>query len=162
MASASVVLGCAPDGPNSALDEQGPSYVRAAGETPLYFSSSSATVPGNIFVSERVAGGGFGPATPVSELNDLAANDIQPNVRRNGLELVFSSNRTGTLGSQDIWIASRRSIDRPWSAPVNLGDAVNTPAAETRPSLSRNGSQLLFGRLPGPEGMSDIYVSTRN
>jgi len=48
-----------------------------------------------------------------------------------------------------------------WSAPVNLGTVVNTAAGESRPSLSRDGRQLLFGRAPGPEGNSDIYVTTR-
>jgi hypothetical protein len=154
-------LGCAPYGPNSALDEQGPSYV-ATGRIPaLYFSRSSATVPGDVFVSPGRAGRAFGPATPVAQLNDETANDIQPNVRSDGLEVVLSSNRTGTLGAQDVWVATRRSVRAPWSAPVNLGMAVNTPAAETRPSLSRGGRTLLFGRAPGPEGMSDIFVATR-
>ena len=154
-------LACAPDGPNSALDEQGPSYVKAGGTSSLYFSSSSPTVPGDIYVSQGVAGSDFGPAAPVAELNDAAANDIQPNVRANGREVVFSSNRTGTLGAQDIWVATRRGVHDPWGAPVNLGGAVNTAAAETRPSLSRARATLLFGRAPGPEGMSDIYVTTR-
>jgi hypothetical protein len=48
-----------------------------------------------------------------------------------------------------------------WSAPVNIGAVVNTGAAESRPSLSRDGSQLLFGRAPGPEGSSDIFMTTR-
>jgi len=150
-------LECAPAGPNTVLDEQGPSYVRGA----LYFSSSSATVPGDVFVSHGLPGKDFGPATPVAELNDSAANDIQPNVRSDGRELVLSSNRTGTLGAQDIWVSTRKRLDDPWSAPVNLGPAVNTPAAESRPSLSAHGGTLLFGRAPGPEGMSDIYTSTR-
>ena len=154
-------LGCAPDGPNSPLDEQGPSYVEAGWKASLYFSSSSATVPGDIYVSTGLAGWGFGPATPVAELNDALANDIQPNVRKDGREVVFSSNQAGTLGAQDIWVATRRSIHRPWSTPVNLGEAVNTTAAETRPSLSRNARTLLFGRTPGPEGIGDIYVATR-
>ena len=154
-------LGCAPDGPNSPLDEQGPSYVRAGSQAQLYFSRSSATVAGDLYVSSGRAGSGFGPAAPVVELNDAAANDIQPNVRKDGREIVFSSNRTGTLGGQDIWVATRRSTHDPWSTPVNLGAAVNTAAAETRPSLSRQGRTLLFGRAPGPEGMSDIYVATR-
>ncbi len=157
-----VHLACAPDGPNSDLDEQGPSYVEPGDQGVLYFSRSSGAVPGDIYVSEGIAGGGFGPAVPVAELNGATANDIQPNVRRDGRELVFSSNRSGTLGGQDVWISTRDSIDDPWSAPVNLGDAVNTAAAETRPSLSWDARRLLFGRAPGSEGMSDIYVSTRD
>jgi WD40 repeat protein len=154
-------LGCAPHGPNSALDEQGPSYVEAGRKASLYFSRSSATVPGDIYVSQGWAGWGFGPAVPVSELNDPVANDIQPNVRQDGREVVFSSNRVGTLGAQDIWVATRRSIRHSWSVPVNLGGSVNTAAAESRPSFSWDGRTLLFGRAPGPEGMSDIYVTTR-
>ena len=158
---------CAPAGPNSELDEQGPSWVavngKLRGRKLLYFSRSSVTpsVAGEIYVSERQNGARFGPATPVSELNDATANDIQPNVRADGLEVVFSSNRAGTLGTQDIWVATRRTLTAPWSAPVNLGSIVNTAAAETRPSLSQNGNQLLLGRAPGPEGSSDIYVTTR-
>ena len=127
----------------------------------LYFSRSSATVPGDIYVSESRFFTGFGPASPVVELNS-AGNDIQPNVRRDGREIVFSSNAAhpGAQGGQDIYVATRGPRD-PWSAPTNLGAAVNTSGAETRPSLSRDARTLLFGRAPGPEGMSDIYVSTR-
>jgi hypothetical protein len=159
---------CAPAGPNSELDEQGPSWVdvsggKLRGKKLLYFSRSSVTpnVAGEIYVSERQNGARFGPATPVGELNDATANDIQPNVRADGLEVVFSSNRPGTLGAQDIWIATRATLTDPWSAPVNIGSAVNTSAAETRPSLSKDGNQLLFGRTPGPEGSGDIFVATR-
>ena len=159
---------CAPFGPNSELDEQAPSWVDASngevrGRKLLYYSRSSTTpnVPGEIYVSERQNSARFGPATAVAELNDATANDIQPNVRADGLEIVFSSNRSGTLGAQDIWVATRRTLRDAWSAPVNLGPTVNTGSAESRPSLSRDGKQLLFGRLPGPEGSSDIFVTTR-
>jgi WD40-like Beta Propeller Repeat len=158
---------CAPAGPNSALDEQGPSWVDVSGKLRgrkmLYFSRSSVVpnVPGEIYVSERQNGARFGTATAVSELNDAAANDIQPNVRANGLEVVFSSNRAGTLGAQDIWVATRGTPSDRWSAPINIGSVVNTSAAESRPSLSQDGNQLLFGRAPGSEGSSDIYVTTR-
>jgi hypothetical protein len=155
-------LGCGPTGPNSALDEQGPSYVKVGLRGFLYFSSGSGAVPGDIYVSRKLTGMNFGPAAPVSGLNDAVANDIQPNLRKDGLEVVFSSNRVGTLGGQDVWIATRASLSSPWSVPVNLGTAVNTQtAAETRPSLSWDARTLLFGRTPGPEGIGDIYVSTR-
>jgi hypothetical protein len=158
---------CTPAGPNSELDEQGPSWVslsrKLRGKKALYFSRSSVTpnVPGEIYVSERQNGARFGPAIAVGELNDATANDIQPNVRADGLEIVFSSNRSGTFGAQDIWGATRATLSAPWSAPVNVGSDVNTGAAETRPALSQDGNQLLFGRAPGPEGSSDIYFTTR-
>ena len=152
---------CAPAGPNSSLDEQGPSYVEVGDQPLLYFSSGSATVPGDIYVSGQLADGSFGPAAAVTSLNDPLANDIQPNVRKDGREVVFSSNRAGGAGGQDIWSAKRWSISAQWSAPANVGGGVNTAAGETRPSLSWNARQLLFGRAPGPEGMSDIYLSTR-
>jgi WD40-like Beta Propeller Repeat len=156
-------LGCAPAGPNTALDEQGPSYVENDDDAFLFFSSSSAVVSGDIYVSPRLGDGMyFGGSTAVAGLNDAAANDIQPNVRKDGLEVVFSSNRAGGLGAQDIWASTRDSFSASWSAPVNLGTAINTVAAESRPSLSKNARQLLFGRSPGPEGIGDIYVSTRS
>jgi hypothetical protein len=158
-------LTCAPDGPNSELDEQGPSYVQGR----LYFSSSSPVVPGELYVSAKTGEGDmtFGPATAIAELHDATANDIQPNVRKDGREIVFSSNRAGGTGGQDIWTATRDSVDDPWSAPVNLGPSVNTSLGESRPSLSWDAAQLLFGRAgpagtgEGGTGASDIYVSTR-
>jgi hypothetical protein len=156
-----VHLGCAPDGPNSPLDEQGPSYVESGKRGALYFSRSSPTVSGEIYVAGGLAGQDFGRAAPVGSLNDAAANDIQPNVRSDRLEVVFSSNRSGTFGGQDIWVATREKTDDPWGSPVNLGPAVNSAASESRPSLSGHARTLLFGRAPGPEGSSDIYVTSR-
>jgi hypothetical protein len=153
-------LACAPAGPNSALDEQGPSYVEVGRQALLYFSSNSPSVPGDIYVSTKLAEGRFGPASAVAELNS-AGNDIQPNVRKDGREIVFSSNRPGS-SAQDIWAATREHVDEPWSPPTNLGSAINTVAAETRPSLAWDAQTLYFGRAPGPEGMSDIYVATRS
>jgi hypothetical protein len=158
-------LGCDPAGPNSALDEQGPSYVQGR----LYFSRSTLP-PGNtgeLYVSEKHGDMSFRAASPIVELNDPAANDIQPNVRKDGREIVFSSTRAGGEGGPDIWSATRASVDDPWSTPVNLGPSVNTAFGESRPSLSWDAQQLLFGRAgpvgtgEGGTGASDIYVATR-
>jgi WD40-like Beta Propeller Repeat len=150
-------LGCQADGgPNTALDEQGPSYVKTGGPA-LYFSSGP-----DIYRSLRHGDGSFGPPQPVTELNS-AAMDIQPNVRRDGRELVFASNRGGAsaFGGQDLWVATRNDVNGPWSAPVNVGSAVNTAANETRPSLSWDGTTLYFGRAPGAPITADIWVTTR-
>lgn len=150
-------LPCAEDGgPNSAAGAAGPSYFEADGREFLYFSAGP-----NIYVSERLAGS-WGPAVPVTELN-TASNDLRPNVRKDGLEIVFDSDRPGGFGGFDIYSATRPSIDDPWSTPINLGPNINTEHAETRGSFSWDGRRLLFGsNRPGGEGSSDVYLSTRD
>ena len=80
-----------------------------------------------------------------------------PNVSKDGLEIVFSSNRTDLtpFGGQDVYTSTRSSTDQPWSSPVNLGAGINTAGNETRASLSWDLRRLYFGR----DG--DIFVSTR-
>jgi hypothetical protein len=63
-------------------------------------------------------------------------------------------------GSSPVF-ATRENVRDRWSAPVNLGDAVNTAENETRPSLSWKGTTLYFGRAPAPVGPADIFVTTR-
>jgi hypothetical protein len=150
--TAPVNLGCDVNGP---AGEAGPSYFEADGRAYLYFSSGP-----DIYMSVRGADGTFGPRTAVTELN-TAANELRPNVRKGGLEIVFDSDRQGTLGGPDLWFATRASVDDPWSTPVNAGPAINTAAGETRGSFSWDGATLYFGRGPGPEGGSDIFVTHR-
>jgi hypothetical protein len=151
-------LGCAPNGPNTALDEQGPSLVGLGDKAELYYSSGP-----DIFVSQGDSRLRFGAGAAVAALNG-PGGDVQPNVRRDGLEVYFASNdatRPGAQGGFDLYVASRASVDSSWGTPVNLGSAINTAANETRPSLSWQATQLLFGRAPGPEGNADIFVTTR-
>lgn len=160
-------LACAPEGPNTSLDEMGPSYVEAGGGARLYYSSSRSAaqggaVPGDIFVSKMGAGGTFGPGELVVEVSDSMANDIQPNVSKNGREMVFSSSRSGGSGSQDIWVATRENGDDSWSQPENLGPNVNTSDSESRPSLSWDAEMLYFGRAPAAGGPGNVYVTTRS
>lgn len=151
-------LGCAADGsgPNFPGGEFGPSLVETAEGTFLFFSSDGYTPggPQDVYMSRRLVDGSFSAATAVAELNSLAS-DFMPNVRKDGLEVVFNSNRAGGLGGQDVYSATRASTNDPWSAPVNLGTAVNTSGNETRASLSWDGRRLHFGR----DG--DIFVSVR-
>ncbi len=151
-------LGCAADGSGTNFPggEFGPSMVETDEGRFLYFSSDGFDVGGDqdIYVSRQVSDGSFGTPTLVAELS-TPAHDFMPNVRKDGLEIVFNSNRAGGFGGQDVYTASRSSTSEPWSTPVNLGAAVNTAGNETRSSLSWDGRRLHFGR----DG--DIYVSSR-
>jgi Tol biopolymer transport system component len=157
---APVNLGCEV---NSSADEAGPVLVFAEpGPPALYFSRAQPGVPftGDLYSSKKIGAWSFGPAELVPGVNS-EFDDIQPSISQDGRELVFASNRSGSQGF-DIWSAYRTSITQPWSTPVNLGPNVNGPANETRPSLSWNGSLLLFGTTRiGVEGVSDIFYTTR-
>ena len=150
-------------GVNSALNEAASSYVEADASTFLYFSSGGAANSSEIYVSEQAPDGTFGPRATVAELNS-AFDDLRPNVRKDGLELVFDSNRDGFLGGSrnlDIWTATRAAASDPWSTPTNLGSVVNTAAGEIRAAFSWDGRTLYFGRSPGPVGSSDLFFMTR-
>lgn len=138
-------LGCAPDGPNTAGMEMSPSFVTTRQGAHLYFSTD---VDGDhdIYRSLMAPDGSFAPGTAVAELNTVDA-DQQPNVRRDGLEIVFASNR-GASGTQDIWTVSRDSVDEPWSDLRNLSVELGFPTVgldETRPSLSWDRKRLYYG-----------------
>ena len=152
-----VHLGCTL---NSTGDEFSPAYVEENGSGVLYFSSNRG---GNhdIYRSVRQADGSFAAPIAVAGLN-TASDEFRPNVRKDGREIVFDSNRPGGLGATDIYAATRSSVDQTWSAPANLGPAINSTAGESRASLSWDGRTLLFGSgKAGGEGMADIYYSTR-
>jgi hypothetical protein len=138
---------------NSPVDEFGP--VRRGLE--LYFSSNKS---GDQEIYRSFAFGPWiGAPQLVTELSLDTAEDARPFVSVDGLEIVFDSTRQG--GPPDIWSSTRRHVFAPWSTPVNLGGAVNTPEApETRASLSPDRSILYFGRFAGPQ--QDVYTSTRN
>ncbi|MGH7699602.1 MAG: hypothetical protein ACREMJ_03655, partial [Gemmatimonadales bacterium] len=74
-----------------------------------------------------------------------------------------ASDRLGTFGSLDLWLATRASTSDPWSTPANLGPVVNTTVIDARPALSFDGTQLYFqSPRPGGHGSFDLYVTTRS
>ena len=74
--------------------------------------------------------------------------------------LYFVSDRDGGAGGKDIWIARR--ANEQWTEPVNAGTAVNTPANEVFPFVSRNGTFYFSSDRAGGMGGLDIYHYRRN
>jgi Tol biopolymer transport system component len=160
-------LGCTV---NSAGNEAGPVPItEPRGRTLLYFSSTRPGGPNpeadgatsgdaDLYVSE-MTGGSYAAPTLVAGVNS-AQEDGQPYIQRDGLELYFFSTRPGGFGAQDIWRATRASVTRPWSEPVNLGEGINTAAGETRPSMSWDGTTLFFGSTRSTSE-SNIFTSER-
>ena len=150
---------------NSAAGDQAPSYFEndEAGVPQLYFASGRPGGLGglDIYMSEQQADGSFGPAVLVTELSS-PGGDSRPSIRHDGLEIFLQSDRAGTTGVNDLWVATRESTLDAWSTPVNLGNTINTAFAEQNPYLSSDGMTLFFASdRPGGFGGPDLYMSTR-
>jgi len=128
----------------------------------LYFTSTRTGGLGgeDIYQSTRNANGTFNAPTNVAALNS-ASNDRNSAVRRDGLEIFFTSQRDGGLGERDIWVSTRASISAPWNPPVNLA-LVNSTGADEMPSLSPDGAILYFSSdRNGGIGGRDLYTAVR-
>ncbi len=104
----------------------------------------------------------WGIPLAVAELNSDYI-DIQPSVRRDGLEVFFASNRPGTTGVMDLWTSTRASTFDLWSTPINLGTTVNCSGCnQGHPAISADGKSLFFySNRPGGYGGLDLWVTTR-
>jgi hypothetical protein len=89
--------------------------------------------------------------------------DARPNLRDDGREIFFYSNRPDSIGgSLDLWTSTRETCLDAWSTPVNLGGTVNSASSEQHPTLSCDGETLIFSsNRPGGFGLSDLYMTTR-
>lgn len=89
-------------------------------------------------------------------------DDRMPSVSVDGEWMVFSSNRPGGFGGDDLYISHRDAKTGKWSAPANAGASVNTLYNETSPAWSVDRGTLLFSSdRPGGLGHYDFYLSRR-
>jgi Tol biopolymer transport system component len=147
-------LGCVVNGPGH---EWSPSYVSAGGG--MLFFSSSRTGKQRIYVSMRGPDGSWQAPQDIPALNDDLANSQRPNVSADGREIVFDSDRSGSLGV-DIWYSYRATPHSDWAPPTRLENAsINSAFTEARASFSRDGRRLYFGSNRGSS--FDIFVAER-
>ncbi len=153
-------------GVNSAFFDGGVSYFENedGGAPQLFFGSARPGGPGgiDIYVSAQQADGSFGPASLVTELSS-PQSDQRPVPLFDGLELFLFSDRAGTLGGFDIWVATRETVADAWSTPVNLGPSVNTAASDERQAYPSSDRETLFlvSNRPGGSGGFDLYATKR-
>ena len=138
----------------------------------LYISVFSASKGDeDIFVSHREKRTDpWGAPVAVASIN-TSANERVPAFSRDGLTMVFSSDRAGGFGQLDLWMSRRENPrdDFGWGPPVNLGAGVNTAATDAGPWLFESEDADENGDSPGAflmfnsdrAGSQDLYTSVR-
>ena len=99
--------------------------------------------------------GPWGDAANLTALN-TTANDWSPTLSDDGLELIWETTRTG---NQDLFGSVRASTSDPFAMATEL-TVLNTPQAESSPSLSRDRLTLYFSS--NRNGQSRLYRATRD
>ena len=149
---------------NSPMDEL---YPSASARGDLVFGvgppAPTASADWDIYYASRL-GNGFSPRRPIAVVNTHVAFDatnptadweFNPEVSSDGRTLVFTSLRPGGYGYGDLYVSHLR--DDTWSAPRNLGPAVNTAADEFHPTLGPGGLLYFVRNSFGPTN-GDIFV----
>jgi Tol biopolymer transport system component len=114
---------------------------------------------GPVFAEAGPADASLGPfsaPTPVDAIDYPDANNTDPSMTSDGLELYFVSDRSG---NQDLWVSRRDGADAAWGAPSAV-DELNTPMPEQSPGVSFDGLTLWFSRSV-MRNQPQIWVTTR-
>ena len=131
------------NGVNAGGDEQQP-HLSGDGLR-LWFQSGRGEKPGHeLYFTERAS---VDDAFRVPELLPAPFNvrdETCPSLTADELDMVFVSDRPGTVGHYDLFEARRASTEKPWDEPVNLGPHINTQAMDFSLAISGDGLILIF------------------
>ena len=130
----------------------------------LFYGSNRPGSQGfDVYASVVGEDGYFGPGALVPEFSS-PGRDTRIFIRRDGLEVFITSDRSGGQGSIDIWTSTRETLADPWPTPIDVPSPVNSGCDDGSPWLSRDGTTLYFfsTRAVGTEcGKRDIWFTTR-
>jgi Tol biopolymer transport system component len=103
----------------------------------------------------------FGAPIPLEGANS-ASNDAWPTLTADELTVYFHSDRggAGTLGSYDVFVATRPSLTAAFGMPGPLAN-VNTSGPDECPSLTADGRFLYVDRFASGTTGWDIWVAQR-
>ena len=110
----------------------------------LYFSESKDGSNSDLYYSFRKDDGSFSRPAYIKFLN-TQFDDTTPFVASDNRTLYFSSDRTGTIGSNDIWKTTRLDETwQNWSEPINMGATINSNEWEAYFSLDARGEYAIM------------------
>ncbi|MGH6613750.1 TolB family protein [Sphingomonas sp.] len=99
-------------------------------------------------------------SAPVAVSFNGPANDFDPSFSPDGRQVYFFSNRPGGAGGDDLYVVAFDPVTRRYGVPRNLGARVNTPGDEWAPSLSPDGTALLFSsNRHGVPGGQNLFIA---
>lgn len=151
----------------------GPAALSPDGKT-MYFNSESFNEKkqferdkemnlkiGQVFLYKSVKEGDKWGEPQLLPFNAKEWSTQNPSISKDGKTLYFSSDRTGTMGGQDIWKVEVKG-DNSYGEPVNLGPKVNTEGKESFPYITDDNKLYFSSDRPKGLGGLDVFVIDLN
>lgn len=108
-----------------------------------------------LFAAEKDAPGKTWKTPVLLAINNKDYSIGHPAISSDGLNLYFSSNKPGGYGGTDLYVS--RWVNNTWSAPENLGAAVNTEGNEMFPFVAADTTLYFASNGHAGFGGLDIY-----
>ena len=126
------------------------------GQTFIFSSNDKAGKGGLDLYQSTIENGEWGKAKPLSDLINTTENEDSPFLNEKGNILYFSSKGHKGFGAYDIFKSIKE--EGKWTAPINLGMPINSPADDIYLSINdeENKGYLSSNRFGG-KGAMDIY-----
>jgi Tol biopolymer transport system component len=103
----------------------------------------------------------FTTPVPIAELN-TSGYERDPYLSPDELTIMYSTDRTGGMGGDDIWTAKRTALGAPFQTPTLMPD-VNSTGDETKLSMTSNGLLVVIGsNRTGGQGGTDLWQGVRS
>lgn len=151
----------------------GPAALSPDGNT-MYFNSESFNEHkqferdkennlkiGQVFLYKAVKEDGKWGEPQLLPFNSKEWSTQNPSISKDGKTLYFSSDRTGTMGGQDIWKVEVKGANS-YGEPVNLGPKVNTEGKESFPFITDENKLYFSSDRPKGLGGLDVFVIDLN
>jgi len=124
-------------------------------ERTVYYQSSK-----DLWIAKRPSlDGTFAGREPLSAVNRGTAEQGNPSLRGDGLELIYASNEVGGGDDFDLFSARRGNVDEAFPGGTRIPTVSRTGVAEYEPFLTEDGQTLYFAS--NPSNQERIYVARR-
>lgn len=98
----------------------------------------------------------WGTPVPVPELGVATTPELEPD----GLTIYLASDRTGTAGGLDIFVATRKARTDPWSVPVRVPELC-TVATDSNATVTADHLSMVFARQGAAGRNIEVFAASR-
>ncbi|GJM32471.1 MAG: hypothetical protein DHS20C18_14720 [Saprospiraceae bacterium] len=138
-------------------DWQADARITADGKA-ILFSSGPSWGQKDIYVSELLADGTWGPAKSLGPMINTEKTDRSPFLHPDMKTMYFSSEGRHGLGGLDVYVTKKLDDTwTNWSEPLNLGTSINTVDNDWGFKVTTEGDYAYFA-VESDKGSSDIFL----